>query len=66
MSANDDYIKQINSKLDAIKETVDREAPSVLSIWINRLKYAAIGVAWIVGAISHKWGLFEFLSKLTK
>lgn len=61
MSATDDEVKQINDKLDAIKKTVDEEVPSKFIIWVERLKYVAIGLAWIIGALSHKWGLYQWI-----
>jgi hypothetical protein len=62
MSFNDQDVQQVNAKLDDIQRKV---TVNKLELWWNRLKYAAVGIAWIVGAASHKWGLFHFLSKLT-
>lgn len=59
---NDQDVKQINDKLDSINQKVTLSA---WEVWFNRLKYFLIGGAWVVGALTHKWGLFHFLSKLT-
>ena len=55
----------INKKLDVIDDKVTEEEPSFWAKYGNYIKYAAVGLAWLIGAISHKWGLFHYLSKMT-
>lgn len=55
----------INKKLDVIDGKVTEEEPSFWAKYGSYLKWAVLGLAWVIGAISHKWGLFHLLSKVT-
>lgn len=59
-----DEFKQINDKLDYISQKVSVE-PTWWDKWGDRIKYTAVGLAWIIGVVTHKYGLYHFLSQLT-
>lgn len=52
----------LNKKLDDIDQKVTSEEPSWWSVWWPRIKYVLIGIAWLFGIISHKWGLYKHIS----
>lgn len=60
-----DDLKQINDKLDYISKKVTEDDPTWWDRYGNRIKYGAVGLAWLIGALTHKWGLFHMLSRLT-
>jgi hypothetical protein len=64
MAFDDKDVQQVNQKLDTIDKKVTDQEPSFISKWLGRLKYPLIGLTWVIGALTHKWGLFHFIGKL--
>lgn len=53
----------VNKKLDNITVLVKEADPSWWSIWWPRIKYVLIGVAWLCGTLTHKYGFYHLLTK---
>jgi hypothetical protein len=59
-ATNDDIMKKLNE----IEQKVTSEQPNRIQRFISKWQYPIMGLAWIIGALTHKWGFFGFITKV--
>lgn len=66
MSDKDEEITHahLKEKLDAILANVEADDPAWWQVWLSRLKYPIIALTWLLGVLTHKWGLFQHIKDL--